>query len=781
MKRQQQTAKVLGLGRRLASAAGRLGAHAATAVSCLKVGQRLSLGFALVLLGLFAVLAVALRNQGFSDQRLQEIVSVHLANIELASSLLNAQFDEQTEVAGMLSPDDYAMYANQLYVSQQRADASWKQLADIMQGADAPEYAAMMQARQQWRDDAIALQQQLNGGERFSLSDVQQTTLSSSKNYLEGIWDFMAAERQKIDDLAADIATLEAAAARQQIGVSALALVASLLLAWGITRSITVPLRSAVQLSRAVTDGKLDHAISPRGRDELADLLGSLARMQTQLRSRIEADRAQLAATTRITTALDHAGISLLLTDAAGRVHYHNNAARSLFETIGSSVGTNDAGSSQAVTEGTAIATVLGDAVWAELQGCAQHAQRRVMIGAHTLGLVVNRVSDDAGETLGFVLEWVDHSSEVALQQELAEVVGAVADGDFTRTLSLDGKSGFFAELAGLLNRLTRTISDMLGDIDGVLGALAEGDLTRIVAAGYNGTFGELKHHANRTVEQLSGLLSEIHHTARQLDTAAREITAGNRDLSARTEQQAASLEETASSMDELTAAVRQNAENARQANRCALDASEVARKGGVVMGEVVRMMQDISTSSGKISDIIGVIDSIAFQTNILALNAAVEAARAGEQGRGFAVVASEVRSLAQRSAAAAREIAGLISQSANKVGAGSQLVQQAGKTMGEIVGSIKRVTDIMADISAASEEQSIGIEQVNRAITQMDEVTQQNAALVEQASASAHALEDQAAGLVGHVQRFQLNAQYLREEADIAPVACPATAPKAA
>ena len=242
------------------------------------------------------------------------------------------------------------------------------------------------------------------------------------------------------------------------------------------------------------------------------------------------------------------------------------------------------------------------------------------------------------------------------------------------------------------------------------------------------------------------------------INTASHEIAAGNSDLSQRTEEQASSLEETAASMEELTSTVKLNAENAKQANQLAIGSSDVASKGGEVINQVIVTMESINESSRKIVDIISVIDGIAFQTNILALNAAVEAARAGEQGRGFAVVAGEVRNLAQRSAAAAKEIKVLIDDSVEKVDGGSKLVDQAGQTMGEISASIKRVTDIMSEITAASMEQSAGIEQVNQAITQMDEVTQQNAALVEEAAAAAEAMEKQAHNLAVSVGAFKVD-----------------------
>ncbi|OWT79966.1 MULTISPECIES: methyl-accepting chemotaxis protein [unclassified Achromobacter] len=287
---------------------------------------------------------------------------------------------------------------------------------------------------------------------------------------------------------------------------------------------------------------------------------------------------------------------------------------------------------------------------------------------------------------------------------------------------------------------------------------IAGGDLTQRVDIRSHNEIGQLYAALKRMQESLTRTVSQVRRGVDEINVGSREISAGNTDLSSRTEQQAASLEETAASMEELASTVKQNADNARQANQLAASASDVAARGGSAVNEVVNTMQGISASSRKISEIVSVIDGIAFQTNILALNAAVEAARAGEQGKGFAVVAGEVRSLAQRSAQAAKEIKGLIEDSVSKVGAGSQQVERAGATMQEIVTSVKRVTDIMGEISAASEEQSSGIDQVNRAVSQMDEVTQQNAALVEEAAAAAGSLQEQAQRLAEAVSVFKIN-----------------------
>ncbi|RQO51359.1 hypothetical protein DBV14_16810 [Variovorax sp. KBW07] len=305
---------------------------------------------------------------------------------------------------------------------------------------------------------------------------------------------------------------------------------------------------------------------------------------------------------------------------------------------------------------------------------------------------------------------------------------------------------------------ISRSIVRPLAKAVVVAQTVAGGDLSANIQVESRDEAGQLMQALKNMNENLAKVVGEVRTGTETIATASGQIASGNQDLSSRTEEQASSLEQTAASMEELTSTVKQNADNARQANQLAVSASEVAVKGGSVVSQVVDTMGSINASSKKIVDIIGVIDGIAFQTNILALNAAVEAARAGEQGRGFAVVASEVRSLAQRSAAAAKEIKTLIGDSVEKVEEGSKQVAEAGRTMEEIVGSVKRVTDIMGEITAASQEQTSGIEQINQAITQMDQVTQQNAALVEEASAAAQSLQEQAGSLVQAVSIFKLD-----------------------
>ena len=518
-------------------------------------------------------------------------------------------------------------------------------------------------------------------------------------------------------------------------------------------------LRNAVEVCDEIAQGNYAVKIDLGHEDEVGHLLQALKSLQIRQGFEMSDARRIRDEALRVKNALDVSAMPVRIADAAGTVIYVNRKLADILR--------RDEAAFRAELPDFRADRVLGGSIGMfykdpqaavqRLAGLTQTVTSTLTLGGRIYDVTTTPVLSDSGELLGTVGQWLDRTEQIAAETEIGSIVTAAVEGDFSKRIEMKCKEGFFKQLGENINQLMETSSVGLNEVVRVLGALAKGDLTEKITNEYAGTFGQLKSDSNLTVEKLSEIVSQIRESTESINTASKEIAQGNADLSNRTEQQASSLEETASSMEELTSTVKQNAENAKQANQLAIGASEVAVKGGEVVNRVVTTMASINDASKKIADIISVIDGIAFQTNILALNAAVEAARAGEQGRGFAVVATEVRNLAQRSAAAAKEIKDLIGNSVEKVGAGTKLVDQAGRTMEEVVTSIKRVTDIMAEITAASQEQSSGIEQVNQAITQMDEVTQQNAALVEEAAAAAESMQEQAEGLAQAVAIFRL------------------------
>ncbi|MCX5724550.1 MAG: methyl-accepting chemotaxis protein, partial [Nitrospirae bacterium] len=388
-----------------------------------------------------------------------------------------------------------------------------------------------------------------------------------------------------------------------------------------------------------------------------------------------------------------------------------------------------------------------------------QNLPRRseIKVGALTLDLTASAIMNAQGEYLGNVVEWADVTAVKKALSEVDKLITTASAGQLSSRVDSAQFEGGYKALSEGINRLLDAVVAPLREAQGVLTALAANDLTQQMTGTYEGEFDQMKVSLNSAIQNLTATLATVRTTAESVSNGAEEITTGNEDLSQRTSEQAGSLEETSSAMEEMTSTVKQNADNAKQANQLAIAARDVAEKGGAVTTQAICAMEEINKSSKKIADIITVIDEIAFQTNLLALNAAVEAARAGEHGRGFAVVAAEVRNLAQRSATAAKEIKGLINESVQRVTDGSELVDQSGKTLTEIVGSVKRVTDIIAEISAASQEQASGIDQVNKSIMEMDQTTQQNAALVEEATSASQSMKEQAQELMRQVSSFQL------------------------
>lgn len=555
-------------------------------------------------------------------------------------------------------------------------------------------------------------------------------------------------------------------ASRQVVKVVALGgLVISLLLVLFlfllIRKMVLLPLsESVIPTFNALSEGRYDNQLNIAGKDEVARVMQGLEVMQNRLGSEMVESKRQADEMTRIKIGLDNVATNVRIADNNGILLYANNALRKTFADDAQAFRKNDPSFDPNKLIGYEITRLYDDpqAALQRLRNLTGASKTQMTLGSRIYRVTTTPVLNEANERLGSVGEWVDITDQLTAQEMLTSVISEAADGDFSVRLSLHSDDPFFVQIEGLINQLLITGDAALKELSEVLTAIAAGDLTGQISAEYNGVYGDLKEGMNTTVYRLKDVVQRIKDATEAINTAAKEIAAGNQDLSGRTEEQASSLEETASSMEQLTSTVRHNADNAAQANQLANKAQQVAVKGGEVVAQVVETMSSIHQASSKISDIIGVIDGIAFQTNILALNAAVEAARAGEQGRGFAVVASEVRNLAQRSAAAAKEIKGLISDSVGRVEAGNRLVDQAGRTMSEVVASIRQVAKIMTAISEASREQSAGIDQVSLAVSQMDEVTQQNAALVEQAAAAAESLEEQAHQLAESVSIFKLD-----------------------
>ncbi|MCL1529995.1 methyl-accepting chemotaxis protein [Xanthomonas nasturtii] len=691
------------------------------------VGPRLAAAFA-VLIVLSGIIAfIGYRGLSSAHALVDDIVHQKMIKIRLSNDMLNANYIISMQMRNSVLPNSAEQskrFAQTILLNRETYTKVSERLHAMHSSPQERALGKEIDARRAVARPAVDEVMQLIKANQ--LQQAQTLLLSKAAPRVQA-WQDKIAENIALQD---KVATDASAVALKSMDDSSKLLVAGTVLvvllsgALGllITRSLTQPLSRATRAAESIAGGKLDNDVETQATDESGRLLKAMSRMQEQLRNLIaaQADMAKRHDDGQISFRIDAAAFP----GDYGRMAHDTN-------------------------------TLVGSHI-------ALKMRMSQIMGRYAIG----DLSEDMERLPGEKAVISDTMAQVkanlgAMNSEIKQLAQAAANGDFSARGDAERFQYDFRVMVESLNTLMSTADGNLQSLSGLLQSIAAGDLTARMSGDFRGVFAQMRDDANATATQLAVIVSGIKASATSIKGAASEIAAGNQDLSQRTEQQAANLEETAASMEELTSTVKQNAESARQANQLAIGAAGVASQGGQIVSKVVETMSGIEASSKKIADIISVIDGISFQTNILALNAAVEAARAGEQGRGFAVVASEVRTLAQRSSAAAKEIKSLIDDSVQRVADGSVLVHSAGKTMGEIVSSVQRVTDIMGEISAASQEQSSGIEQVNQTVTHMDEATQQNAALVEEATAAARSLEEQAVGLTEAVAVFKIDAAY--------------------
>ncbi|WP_188250369.1 methyl-accepting chemotaxis protein [Stenotrophomonas maltophilia] len=687
-----------------------------------RVAWRLGLGFGLLLLLVAAVVATGATASVVQKRAMQQVVDVSVAKVRLLSQMLDANNQMMVVRREMLIRQGDHRTSDEKRIADlvKRYEASWSAYQALPSDAEGKAIAETIAAK---RAVARPLNKQTSelmeqgdypGAVALTLGPVQDAANGWNKALSDGV-DF---EEKESREAAAEAIRLGERSLLQLLVLGGVALLAGIGASVMIGRSLTGPLARAVNLAERLSKGQLDQEFRLGGRDELTQLGDAMASVRQSVQAAIGA---------QLQMAEQH---------EAGAIRYRMDA----------SAFPGDFGRMVQATNSLVESHVQVELLMAEVM------QR------YAIGDLSRDLPDYPGEkgTLTRTLAAVKQSL-MAINAQIDELARAARAGDF----SMRGDAGAFQyqfkTMVEHLNGMMASSQASIADVSDVLRAISHGDLTARMEGEYEGVFARMRDDANTTTAQLTGIVRGIQVAADSINNAAQELAAGNNDLSRRTEQQAANLEEAAASMEELTSTVRQNAELARQADSEAHAAGAAVRETEQAMAQMASVMGEIDQSSARISEISTVIDGIAFQTNILALNAAVEAARAGEQGRGFAVVASEVRTLAQRAGVAAKEIKELIEDAAAKVKSGLAVTVESEAAIARVAQASSRTTQLMSDIAAASKEQAAGIEQVNQVVVQMDQVTQQNAALVEEATAASRALEEQAHALTTSVSVFKM------------------------
>ncbi|MEZ5541421.1 MAG: methyl-accepting chemotaxis protein [Pseudomonadota bacterium] len=531
------------------------------------------------------------------------------------------------------------------------------------------------------------------------------------------------------------------------------ALGVSCLLGWALIRNVLRQLGADPSrleaIAEGIASGNLDNDREHAGKT-VTGVYSSIRLMQDNLRGMLASEREAAAVNARIRAALDNVSGNVIIVNPEHRVIYMNAAAAALLRGAEAAIRREfpEFRAANLVGNRSDLLNADGASYRRLIDGLTTSHTEDIAVGGMSLRLTYNPVRDEHGGRMGTAIEIVDRTQSVATEEEVQAVVAAAMAGDLGRRISLAGKDGFFASLSATVNSLVTVSECVIQDTVRAIGAMSRGDLSVRIESDCRGTFGELRDNTNTSIDRITDILGRIKDSAQLVSRASREIAHGNNNLSHRTEEQAATLQQTTASMDVITRTVNRNTASAQQASLVSSEVRTQAEASGAVSARAIGAMSDISASSQEMAAIVGVIDDIAFQTNLLALNAAVEAARAGDQGRGFAVVASEVRNLAGRSASAAREIKELIEDSVRRVDEGARLVGEAGAALDRIIGAVKQVGDIIDDIAAGSGEQAESIASIGRMVVQMGEMTQQNAALVEQAAAASEVMDEQAQNL---------------------------------